>query len=188
MSRPPRRAPVALVQLVPNMVTLAGMSLGLTAIRFATEGYFASAAFLILVAAVLDGLDGLLARRLKATSDIGAQLDSLSDFVTFGAAPALIVYLQHLSGLAGLGWLATLLFVGACGLRLARFNVQSGKVNDATPPDRAHFVGVPAPAGALLGLLPSFLAASGALAPAGWPVTVSLWLVLVAMLMVSTLR
>lgn len=187
MSEPARRPPISIVQLIPNMVTLAGMSLGITSIRYAMEGRFSTAAFLILMAAVFDGLDGLLARRLRASSDMGAQLDSLADFISFGAAPALLVYHFHLSSLPGAGWVFALLFAAASALRLARFNVQSGQVQ-ALGEDRLHFTGVPAPAAALLGLFPSFLVLAGVRSADDWPHVVALWLALVALLMVSRLK
>lgn len=187
MSRSAGRAQVSIVQLIPNMVTLAGMSLGLTAIRFAIEGRYSVAAFLILMATVFDGLDGLLARRLRASTELGAQLDSLSDFVSFGVAPAVLVYHFLLGPLPGLGWVFALLFAAASALRLARFNVQSGKA-DADDADRRHFTGVPAPAAALLALFPVFLVLAGLDVLGGWPLVVALWLGLVALLMVSSLK
>lgn len=187
MSDPTGRAPVSIVLLIPNMVTLAGMSLGMTSIRYAIEGRFSTAAFLILMAAVFDGLDGLLARRLRASSDLGAQLDSLSDFVSFGVAPALLVYHFHLATLPGIGWVFALLFAAASALRLARFNVHSGRA-EADTDDKAHFTGVPAPAAAMLGLFPSFLVLAGVRGADDWPLVVAVWLGGVALLMVSSLK
>lgn len=187
MSDPAPRAPVSFVQLIPNMVTLAGMSLGLTSIRFAIEGQFATAAFLILMAAVFDGLDGLLARRLRAASDLGAQLDSLSDFLSFGVAPALLVYHFHLATFPVAGWVFALLFAAATALRLARFNVQSGKA-ETEGDDRRCFTGVPAPAAALLGLFPSFLVLAGVRSADDWPLAVAAWLGIVGLLMISSLK
>jgi len=187
MSEPAGRGRVSIVQLIPNMVTLAGMSLGLTSIRFAIDERYSIAAFLILMAVVFDGLDGLLARRLRASSELGAQLDSLSDFVSFGVAPAVLVYHFLLAPLPGLGWVFALLFAAASALRLARFNAQSGKA-DADGDDRYHFTGVPAPAAAMLGLFPVFLVLAGLDEPGRWPLAVALWLGLVALLMVSTLK
>jgi CDP-diacylglycerol--serine O-phosphatidyltransferase len=187
MSDPAGRAPVSIVQLIPNIVTLAGMSLGLTSVRFAIEGRYGAAAFVILVAVVFDGLDGLLARRLRASSELGAQLDSLSDFVSFGVAPSVLVYHFLLAPLPGLGWVFALLFAAASALRLARFNVQSGK-SDVGGEDKRHFVGVPAPAAALLGLFPVFLVLAGFEGLGDVPLLPALWLGLVALLMVSTLK
>lgn len=180
------RMPVTLVQLIPNMVTLAGLSLGLTAIRYAIEGRFGQAALLILLAAVFDGLDGLLARRLRASSELGAQLDSLSDLIAFGVAPAVLVYLFHLQTLGGIGWIFVLVFVAASALRLARFNMASGQSESRTE-YHDSFTGVPMPAAALLGLLPSYLVLAGFRSADDWPFTVALWLGVVAGLMVSTL-
>ena len=121
--------------LLPNLVTLTGMCLGLTSIRFAMDGRFKTAVVLILLAAVMDGLDGLIARRLNATSRLGAELDSLSDFLCFGVAPALLVYHMILDGTGSLGWIAVLTFAGASCLRLARFNVmrsEPDKSEDST--------------------------------------------------------
>lgn len=181
------RVPVALVQLIPNMVTLAGLSLGLTAIHYVIEGRFGQAALLILLAAVFDGVDGLLARRLRASSELGAQLDSLSDLIAFGVAPAVLVYQFHLQTLGGTGWIFVLVFVAASALRLARFNMTSGQ-SDIRTEDRESFTGVPMPAAALLGLLPSYLVLAGFRSADDWPLAVALWLGLVAGLMVSTLR
>ena len=178
--------PVSLLLLVPNMITLMGMSFGLTAIRFTLEGRFGTAVFLLLLAALVDGLDGLMARRLGAESALGAQLDSLSDFLCFGVAPAILIYQMHL-GAGGFGWIFALVFASACCLRLARFNVMSGQADETAGPKR-HFVGVPAPAGAMLGLLPVFLSLGGMFEAGEAPVLVSLWMALVAVLMISKLE
>lgn len=181
------QSPVSILLLLPNMVTLVGLSFGLTAIRFTMEGRFSAAVFLILLAALADGLDGLLARWLGAESPMGAQLDSLSDFMCFGVAPAIVVYQVHLAQAGGFGWIFALLFaVGAC-LRLARFNVMTGQADDSAGPAK-HFVGVPAPAGACLGLLPVFLTLAGAFAPGDAPIAVSAWLAVVCALMISSLE
>jgi len=133
---------------------------------------------------VIDGIDGLLARKLNAASSFGAELDSLSDFVCFGVAPGLLVYVTLLDGLQGTGWLFVLVFTLSCCLRLARFNVN----RDAPPPPgRAHFVGVPAPAGAMLGLMPLFMGLAGWITPASWSLPVAVWMGFVGLLMVSRL-
>ncbi|TCM85238.1 CDP-alcohol phosphatidyltransferase family protein [Rhodovulum steppense] len=178
---------VPFLQLVPNMVTLAGMCLGLTSIRFAMDERFATAVFLILLAAVIDGLDGLIARRLQATSEIGAQLDSLSDFLCFGIAPGVLVYHYLLTPAGGIGWIFVLIFAAATCLRLARFNVMSGKPqeDDKSSP---YFLGVPAPAGAMLGLLPAFATLAGVVDFGQAPLVVALWLGLVGLLMISKLK
>jgi CDP-diacylglycerol--serine O-phosphatidyltransferase len=145
----------ALLQLLPNMLTVAAICAGLTAIRFGVQGYFLQAVQLILVASVLDGLDGRLARLLGADSKMGAELDSLADFLNFGVAPALIVYFWALQDVRGAGWIAVLIFSVCCVVRLARFNV-AGKSEDSDDSGE-YFVGVPAPAGALLVMLPMYL-------------------------------
>lgn len=180
--RPPENLPF--LQLVPNLVTILGLCAGLTAMRFAFLGRFDLAAGLIVFAAVLDGFDGLLARKLDAQSPMGAELDSLADFVDFGVAPAVVVYLSALSDVGGLGWTCALVFAVCCCLRLARFNVN----RDAPVVGRAHFVGVPAPAGALLGLMPVFLTLGGFVDADDIPLAVGAWLGLVGLLMVSRMR
>src|ERR1700723_1606364 len=137
---------VPLRLLIPNLITLLALCLGLTAIRFAFEGSIEWAVSAIAAAAVLDGLDGRIARALKGTSRFGAELDSLADFVDFGLAPALVLYLSGLERLKALGWMATLVFAIACSLRLARFNVMIYDP-DLPPWRRTFFVGMPAPAG-----------------------------------------
>ncbi|SDY06748.1 CDP-alcohol phosphatidyltransferase family protein [Citreimonas salinaria] len=181
------QSPLSILMLLPNMVTLTGLSFGLTAVRFTIEGRYSAAVFLILLAALADGLDGLLARWLRAESPLGAQLDSLSDFMCFGVAPAILVYQIHLAQAGGFGWIIAMLFaVGAC-FRLARFNVTTGKTDDTKGPAK-HFVGVPAPAGACLGLLPVFLTLGSVLEPGDAPVVVSVWLAIVCVLMISSLK
>ena len=117
-----RNVPLRIV--LPNLITLLALCLGLTAIRYATEGSFEKAVFAIVAAAVFDGLDGRLARALKGTTRFGAELDSLSDAVSFGVAPALILYLWSLVEVPRVGWMCSLLLAVFCALRLARFNAQ----------------------------------------------------------------
>jgi CDP-diacylglycerol---serine O-phosphatidyltransferase len=153
-----RRIPVR--TLVPNVITLLALCAGLTAIRLAFEDRYVLALAAVVFAAVLDGLDGRLARLLKGTSRFGAELDSLSDFVNFGVAPALILYFWGLHELKSAGWIAAMVFAICTGLRLARFNVM---IDD---PDRPawtanFFVGMPAPAGAITVLLPIYLSFLG---------------------------
>jgi CDP-diacylglycerol---serine O-phosphatidyltransferase len=153
-----RRIPVR--TLAPNLVTLLALCAGLTAIRMAFEGRYGLALAAIVFAAILDGIDGRLARLLKGTSRFGAELDSLSDFVNFGVAPGLILYFWGLHDLKSAGWIAAMAFAICAGLRLARFNVMS------EDPDRPawtanFFVGVPAPAGAIIVLLPLYAAFLG---------------------------
>ncbi len=158
--RPPRVrvrpiGSLSLNRLIPNILTLLALCAGMTAIRLALAGKFEPATTAIIIAGVLDGLDGRIARLLKATSSFGAQLDSLSDFVSFGAAPAIVLYLWTMSQLQSLGWAVVLLFAVCCALRLARFNTQIGA--ELPPYAYNFFTGVPAPAGAGLVLIPMFL-------------------------------
>ncbi len=145
--------------LIPNIITIVALCAGLTAIRFGIDGRWGGAALLILFAAILDGVDGTVARLLKATSDFGAQLDSLSDFISFGVAPSIILYLWHLNTAGSIGWAAALFLCVAMALRLARFNAQ--KTPHVEPTEitakKAYFQGVPAPAGAILALFPLYL-------------------------------
>jgi CDP-diacylglycerol---serine O-phosphatidyltransferase len=149
-----RRIPVR--TLAPNLVTLLALCAGLTAIRMAFEDRYVLAVAAIVFAAILDGLDGRLARFLKGTSRFGAELDSLSDFVNFGVAPALILYFWDLHELKSAGWIAAMVFAICGSLRLARFNVM---IDDPDRPVWAanFFVGVPAPAGAITVLLPIYM-------------------------------
>ncbi|WP_286133157.1 phosphatidylcholine/phosphatidylserine synthase [Labrenzia sp. DG1229] len=149
-----RRVPMRLI--VPNMVTLLALCSGLTAVRMAFDDRWEFAVGAVLVAAVLDGLDGRVARMMKGTSKFGAELDSLSDFVNFGVVPALMLYLWLLKDAGNLGWIAALIFAISMALRLARFNVA---LEDPDKPAWASrfFTGVPAPAGALTVLLPLYL-------------------------------
>lgn len=153
---PKRFRAVPLRIILPNLVTLLALCLGLTAIRFATEGQFERAVFAILAAAVLDGVDGRLARALKGTTRFGAELDSLADFLDFGVAPALTLYFWTLNAAKGFGWFAAMAFAIACALRLARFNVA---LDDTDRPAWASrfFTGMPAPAGAIVVLMPLYL-------------------------------
>jgi CDP-diacylglycerol--serine O-phosphatidyltransferase len=142
-------------RMIPNILTMLGLCAGLTAMRFALEGRFGAAAVSILVAACIDGLDGRIARLLKATSRFGAEFDSLADFVCFGVAPSFVLYMWSLDGLRGFGFVPCLMFSVCMALRLARFNAAL----DAGPhPAYTYnfFTGVPAPAGAGLVLFPLF--------------------------------
>src|SRR5262250_2577627 len=123
--RRPRVRPLSSLsvnRMVPNVLTLLALCAGMTAMRFAMGGNFEGAVFAIIAAGIFDGLDGRMARLLKATSSFGAELDSLADFISFGVAPAAVLYLWTLSELHGLGWAIALLFAVCCALRLARFN------------------------------------------------------------------
>jgi CDP-diacylglycerol---serine O-phosphatidyltransferase len=143
-------------RIVPNLLTLIGLCAGLTSMRFAYEGRFGSAAVAIMVAGAIDGLDGRLARLLKATSRFGAELDSLADFLCFGVAPAFILFLWSLQRAGGFGYTPCLIFTVCMALRLARFNAA---LDGAPAPAYTYnfFTGVPAPAGAGVVLFPLFL-------------------------------
>jgi len=141
--------------LAPNLITLLALCAGLTAIRMAFENRYVLALAAIVFAAILDGIDGRLARFLKGTSRFGAELDSLSDFVNFGVAPSLILYFWGLHDLKSAGWIAAMVFAICAALRLARFNVM---IDDPDKPawTSNFFVGMPAPAGAITVLLPIY--------------------------------
>lgn len=143
-------------RMIPNILTLLALCSGLTAIRFGLQEKWEYAALAIAVAAVFDGLDGRVARILKGASKFGAELDSLSDFVCFGVAPAILLYLWTMHQVGRLGWVLVLLFSVACALRLARFNTAL-EDDDRPTWTRNYFTGVPSPAGAGLVLLPMIL-------------------------------
>ena len=137
--------------ILPNMLTLMGVCIGLTSIRFALDGRFEFAIIAIILAAVIDGLDGRIARLIKGTSKVGKELDSLTDMISFGVAPSFIMYFWKLNTLGRFGWLVCLIYVICVALRLARFNVNSEQV----PSWRDNFFeGVPSPAGGILVLTP----------------------------------
>ena len=179
-----QRERIPFYMLLPNLATISGMCLGITAIRYAIEERFEIAVTLILISGVFDGLDGLLARRLNAASDFGAELDSLSDFLCFGVAPGLIVYEFFLRGQTGISWIFVLVYITAACLRLARFNVTREKKTG----DGKSFTGVPAPAGAMLGLLPLFLTMSDLIDLRENPILVAIWLGIVGFLMISQIK
>jgi CDP-diacylglycerol--serine O-phosphatidyltransferase len=179
-----RFRPIPVRMLVPNVITLLAICAGLTAIRLSTEGRMELAVAAIVFAAVLDGLDGRVARMIKGQSKFGAELDSLADFVNFGVAPGLILYFWQLHELGNGGWIAAMVFAISGGLRLARFNATMDDPNK--PPFAAnYFTGVPAPAGAISVLLPIYLAFLGVARP---PVVLTaLYTGVIAILMVSRL-
>ena len=154
--RRPRFRLIPVRTLLPNLITLLALCAGLTAIRLAVEDKLEWAVAAIVFAALLDGIDGRVARMLKGTSRFGAELDSLGDFVNFGVAPALMLYFWGLHELGNAGWIAAMVFAISTGLRLARFNVMADDPNK--PAWTANFfVGVPAPAGAITVLLPIYV-------------------------------
>jgi CDP-diacylglycerol---serine O-phosphatidyltransferase len=172
--------------MVPNLITLLALCAGLTAIRLAAEGTFEWAVYAIVFAAVLDGLDGRVARLLKGTSRFGAELDSLADFVNFGVAPGVTLYFWALYEAKSAGWIAAMVFAIAAGLRLARFNVA---IDDPNRPSWAanFFVGMPAPAGAITVLLPLYVHFLGMPALALMVPLTLVYTLAIALLMVSRL-
>ncbi len=193
--RRPRFAGLSFNRMIPNIMTLLGLCAGLTSMRYALEGRFGAAAIALVVAACIDGLDGRLARLLKATSRFGAEFDSLADFCCFGIAPAFIMYIWSLQLAHGFGFAPCLMFAVCMALRLARFNAALD-----VPRPLAHayaynfFTGVPAPAGAGLVLFPLFLSLEGRSLGLTWmeiiprhPLFCAVVLVGTATLLVSTL-
>ncbi len=178
---------IPLRTVLPNLITVLAICAGLSGIRLAFEDRFETAVFMVLVAAFLDGIDGRLARMLKASSKFGAQMDSLADIVNFGVAPALVLYAYLLNQAGSLGWIAALLFAIACGLRLARFNVMT-EDPDRPAWDSDYFVGVPAPAGAVLVMLPIYAGFLGLDGGRGVALAASAYTVCIGLLLVSRLR
>lgn len=147
---------ISIRQIFPNLVTLLALCVGLTSIRMSIELRFDAAIAAIAIAAFLDGIDGRVARFLRSTSRFGAELDSLADFLSFGVAPVILLYVWALDDLRSLGWIAALIFAICAALRLARFNVAiDGPERPAWQAN--YFVGVPAPAGAMISMLPIYL-------------------------------
>jgi CDP-diacylglycerol--serine O-phosphatidyltransferase len=179
-----RLSDLSVNRMVPNVLTLLALCAGMTAIRFAVSGDFQYAVFAIIAAGIFDGLDGRLARLLKATSQFGAELDSLADFISFGVAPAAVLYLWTMAALHSIGWAIVLFFAVCCALRLARFNTQLA----AEPPPYAanFFSGAPAPAGAGLIMLPMFVSFEWGDWIARSPYLNAVWISGVALMMVST--
>lgn len=193
--RRPRLVGLSFNRMLPNLLTLLGLCAGLTSMRYALEGRFGAAAIAVLVAACIDGIDGRLARLLKATSRFGAELDSLADFCCFGVAPAVIIYIWSLEIVRGYGFVPCMMFAVCMALRLARFNAS---LDAPRPLAQAHaynfFTGVPAPAGAGLALFPLFVSLEGRSLGIYWlealprhPLFCAFVLVGTAVLLVSTL-
>jgi CDP-diacylglycerol--serine O-phosphatidyltransferase len=182
-----RQIPVRMI--APNFFTLLSLCAGVTAIRMAIESRWELAMILIVAAALIDGIDGRLARALKAQSRFGAELDSLADFVSFGVAPAIVVFIWAFAGLdgsiKGFGWIAALVFACAMGLRLARFNAML----DVEKPkwQSNYFTGMPAPAGAMTVLLPLYLDGLQLFDVRAMPFLIALYTLALAALLVSTL-
>jgi len=189
----PRFSGPSFNRMIPNILTMLGLCSGLTAMRFALEGRFGAAAVAIAVSACIDGLDGRIARLLKATSRFGAEFDSLADFLCFGIAPGFILYLWTLQTAHGFGFMPCLMFSVCMALRLARFNASI----DAGPKPAYQynfFTGVPAPAGAAMALVPLFLGLEGQAMGWEWleqaaryPLVSAVVLIGTALLLVSTL-
>ncbi|MEF2071004.1 CDP-alcohol phosphatidyltransferase family protein [Consotaella aegiceratis] len=185
---PEAKRRIAFRSVIPNVVTILAICAGMTGVRLAFEGRFEIAVAMVLGAAVLDGIDGRIARMLKGQSRFGAEMDSLADIVNFGVAPALVLYAHTLSPAGSIGWIAALLYASTCALRLARFNTM---LDDPHRPkwQTAFFVGVPAPAGAGLALFPMYVSFMG-VDLGYYPVTAtlsSIYLVFIGLLMASRL-
>ena len=169
--------------ILPNMLTLIGVCIGLTSIRFALDGRFEFAIIAIIFAALIDGLDGRIARLIKGTSEVGKELDSLADVISFGVAPAFIMYFWKLNTLGRFGWLLCLVYVVCVALRLARFNINTGQ-----PPSWKDnfFEGVPSPAGGILVLMPLIISLSGfELFNINYDVIVPIFFIITSLLLIS---
>jgi CDP-diacylglycerol---serine O-phosphatidyltransferase len=182
-SRPRFKGP-SFNRMIPNLLTMIGLCAGLTAIRFGLEDRFGAAAVAIVVAAGIDGLDGRIARLLKATSRFGAEFDSLADFLCFGVAPAILMYLWSLQSSSGYGYMPCLMFAVCMALRLARFNASL----DAPHPAYTYnfFTGVPAPAGAGLALFPLFVGLEAKSLGLEWVLRAAQFLPFCALVLVGT--
>ena len=169
--------------LLPNILTLGGVCLGISSIKFAFDGNFSLAVIFIILAAILDALDGRIARLIKGTSEFGKELDSLTDFVSFGIAPVLLLYFWELNNYGKLGWAITLIYSVCCVLRLARFNLT--KVEKNKEWKNNYFEGIPSPAGGLLILMPLFFELSDFQTSINIKNIVPYFTILVAFLLVS---
>jgi CDP-diacylglycerol--serine O-phosphatidyltransferase len=181
--RPVRGIPLRAI--APNTVTALALCSGLTAIRFAIDQKWELAVLMVLIAGLLDGVDGKIARMMRSESRFGAELDSLSDAISFGVAPALILYLWSLQALGRFGWMIALVHALFCALRLARFNAQID-AEDQPHKSAGFLTGVPAPAGAVLALLPVYLWLSTDEPHLRAPLVVAVWTACIAVLMVSS--
>lgn len=177
---------IPLRKIFPNLLTLFAICSGLTSIRFAIEGRMEFAIAAIILAAFLDGIDGRVARFLKSTSRFGAEMDSLADFVNFGVAPAMILYFTQLNEIHSIGWIAALLYAICACLRLARFNVMLDTPN-APKWQNKYFTGVPAPAAAMIVLVPIYIALLGVESTQTTAWIVAAYTVGIGLLMVSNL-
>ncbi|MEM0898596.1 MAG: CDP-diacylglycerol--serine O-phosphatidyltransferase [Pseudomonadota bacterium] len=186
MRKPSRLREVPIRFIIPNIFTVLAICAGLSAVRMALEDRFELAIGLILVSALLDGLDGRVARLMKGSSKFGAELDSLADAINFGVVPSIVLYIHVLDEARQFGWIAALIFTIACVLRLARFNVMSGD-RDRPVWQQDFFIGVPAPAGAALVLLPVYLSFLGVTPHWITASVVSIYVIAIGLLMVSSL-
>jgi CDP-diacylglycerol---serine O-phosphatidyltransferase len=177
---------IQLRYVLPNLITVLAICAGLSGIRLAFEGRFETAVLMVLLAAFLDGIDGRLARMMKGQSKFGAQMDSIADAVNFGAAPALVLYAYVLDQVRSIGWIAALVYAIACCLRLARFNVMNDNPEQSANAGD-YFVGVPAPAGACLVMLPVYLGFLGTETTTLVAMFSALYTVLIGLLMISQL-
>ncbi|WP_181408012.1 CDP-alcohol phosphatidyltransferase family protein [Pararhizobium mangrovi] len=184
--RGPRLREISPRLMIPNLITVLAICSGLTGVRMAFEQRFELAVALVLLAAFLDGIDGRVARLLKATSKFGTQMDSLADIVNFGIAPSLVLYSFLLDQARSLGWIAAMMYAVAAGLRLARFNVMAEREIKAVW-QADYFLGVPAPAGAMLVLLPVYLGFLGIPQGPVFAYLASLYTVLVGFCLISRL-
>lgn len=182
--RPAKLRGLPFNRMIPNILTLLALCAGVTSIRYGVREEWEKAVVAILVAAVLDGLDGRVARLLRGTSKFGAELDSLSDFVSFGVAPAILLYLWTMQNAGGVGWVLVLLFPVCSAMRLARFNTMLDEPN-APPWAYSFFTGVPTPAGAGVAMVPMALSFSLPVDLFRHPVVVAAFLVGVSFLEVS---
>ncbi|MBP1850811.1 CDP-diacylglycerol--serine O-phosphatidyltransferase [Rhizobium halophytocola] len=185
-ARGPRLREIPLRLMIPNLITVLAICAGLTGIRLAFEGRYELAVGMVLAAAFLDGIDGRVARMMKASSKFGEQMDSLADIVNFGVAPALVLYVYLLDQARSFGWIAALVYAIAAGLRLARFNVMVERKEKNKWPSE-YFVGVPAPAGAFLVLLPVYLGFLGIELTAGFAYIGACYTMIIAFLLISRL-
>ncbi|MCW3849124.1 phosphatidylcholine/phosphatidylserine synthase [Sphingomonas sp. LB-2] len=177
---------IPLRAVLPNAVTALALCFGLSGIRFAIGEQWEIAVAMVLIAGVLDGIDGRIARLVRAESRFGAELDSLSDAISFGVSPALILFLWSLEGVPRIGWIVALVYALFCALRLARFNAQ---IDDTHQPHKSagFLTGIPAPAGALVAMVPLYLWLSTGQPLFRAPWVVAPWMALVATLMISSL-
>ncbi|OFX11194.1 MAG: CDP-diacylglycerol O-phosphatidyltransferase [Alphaproteobacteria bacterium RIFOXYD12_FULL_60_8] len=182
---PKPRKPLSINRMIPNILTLLALCAGLTALRYGLGGQWEKAMVSVAIAALLDGLDGRVARLLRGTSKFGAELDSLSDFLCFGVTPAVLLYLWTMQSAGAFGWAAVLVYSVCAALRLARFNTMLEE--DMPPPwMKGFFTGLSAPAGAGVALLPMMLSLQNDPGFFDHPVVVGVFLIGVALLMVST--